>query len=663
MSSPRRVLLLVPVLLLAGCSDRVTGPSRAGPDPTRAISDALHDLQGNPHFFWLPPLVDQPPARLLRRFEALASPRLDLVCLESNSAPTCDPDDPIRTFTLGAGLVVEADHFKVELDTHDLGLSISSDDGTTFTTYRLVVRTDPLTEFGGPFLLGHADFQVAQGGKGARSRTTNEMFGLVDGRTLPVRFRIDDGAYAHALKVNLAEGAGDPDGEPLCQERCSVTLIDPEETTLATLDDGTGEAVTAIRFQPGDIAQTSVLVIDQRITDGEEANCADGVLVDKKYCYRYRITPDVPFSNDVRFGICPREIFHREDADLWRLMKVDYVSGEPVLTLPPPADVSDFLPCTESTQASLLSRVLQYASKRVIRPLFAQTGTRTWGGTIRDLSDLFWGMESPGPVIDSHSFVPDSAATSGTFVFTGRHFDGAVVSASYSLGMPYPPEVNADGTRLTVRYFFWYGAGPDTRFLYVRTPEGVDSVQVFKPRIDSHSFELDAGSPLSGRFLFGGEHFHGAHVYTSVHVLLRQREGIISDGGRVVAMPFHFAGGPPSPAGQMYVLTPYGSDSVAVRPPRVDEVVGVVNVPVDGYATGTLEVRGEYFHAAQVHTRDEYSILFTPPSTSRSPWVSADGRSLFIEYVVQAGRPAREYEFVAHTPYGATYFRITLVEP
>jgi hypothetical protein len=395
--SPRRFLLLALIVMLAGCSDRVTGPNRTGLDPARAISDAVHDAQGNPHFFWLPPLADQPPARMLRRFEALASPRLDLVCLETNAGTPCDPAVPIRTFTLGHGLVVEADHFKVELDTHELGLSISSDDGRTYTTYRLVVRTDPLADFGGPFALGHADFQVAQGGKGARSRTTNEMFGLVDGRTLPVRFRVDGGAYAHALKTNGAEATGDPEGEPLCQQHCSVTLIDPEETTLATLDDGTGQPVTAIRFQPGDLDQASVLVIDQRITDGEDANCADGVLVDKKYCYRYRITPDVPFNNDVRFGICPREIFDRADAELWRLMKVDYDGDDPVLTYPAEVDVRDFLPCSAETQASLLSRVLQYASKRIIRPLFAQTGTRTWGGTIRDLSDLFWGKQPPGP--------------------------------------------------------------------------------------------------------------------------------------------------------------------------------------------------------------------------------------------------------------------------
>jgi hypothetical protein len=661
--SPRRVISLALILLVASCTDLGTGLTRTAVDPSRSISDAVHDPQGNPHFFWLPPLADQPSTRLLGRFESLAAPRVDLVCFETNTTIACDPGESIRTFTLGDGLIVEPDHFKVELHTGNLGLSVSSDDGATFTTYRVLVRTDPLTDFGGPFVLGHADFQVALGGKGARSRTTSESFGLVDGRTLPVRFRIDSGAYAHALKANLAEGTGDPAGELLCQEHCSVTIISPEATTLATLDNGTGQAVTGIQFRPGDLDQTSVLIIDQRVTDGAGDNCATGVLVEKKYCYRYRITPDVPFNNDVRFGICPREIFDREDSESWRLMKVDYIDGEPDLTYPPEVDVRDFLPCGAEAQASLLTRLARFASARLITPLFAQTTTRTWGGMIRDFSDLFWGKEVVGPVIHSQSFVPDSAATSGTFVFTGQHFEDAVVSASYLLGMPHPPEVNAEGTRLSVRYYFWLGQGPETRFLYVRTPAGVDSVQVFRPRIDSHSFELNEGSQLSGHFLFGGEHFQGAHVYTSVHVLLTQREGIVTDSGRVVTMPFHFAGGPPSPHGHMYVLTPYGSDSTAVYPPRIDEVVGVVNVPTDGSATGTIEVRGEYFHAVQVHTPDEYSILFTPPHTSRWPWVSADGRSLFIDYLVYAGRPARAYDFVAHTPYGATYFQITLVAP
>jgi alpha-tubulin suppressor-like RCC1 family protein len=157
------------------------------------------------------------------------------------------------------------------------------------------------------------------------------------------------------------------------------------------------------------------------------------VLVEKKYCYRYRITPDVAFNNAVRFGICPHEIFDRPDSELWRLMKVDYVAGAPVLTRPPEVDVSDFLPCTAGSQASLLSRVLQYASKHVIRPLFAQTGTRLWGGMINDLSDLFWGKEilfQAGAAGDAHACMLDTGGAAYCWGYNGYGQLGTGTTAS-----------------------------------------------------------------------------------------------------------------------------------------------------------------------------------------------------------------------------------------
>jgi surface protein len=396
--SPSRLLSLAAVLLLSACADTMTDPLTAPPATSRGISDAVHGEDGNPHFFWLPPVAAQPAGRLLGRFEQLASPRVVVVCQETNQGVAdCDGHvgegfpAVVAEFDLGSGLLLEDDHFKVELDTRAFGLRLSSDDGASYSTYRILVYTDPLSDFGGPFVLGHADFRVGESGRAAKNLSTGDAIGLADGRTLPVRFRIDQGAYAHALGVNLARAVGDPDDGELCQENCSVTLIDPAETTVASLDDEAGLMVTAIQFQPGDLPETAVLVIDERITDGEDANCATGVQVDKRYCYRYRIIPDVEeFNNPVRFGICPRELPINDDL-AWRIHKVDYRNGVPVLTYPEEVDVSDFLPCTDAGGTAFLGRALRYASHWLVTPLFAQTTVRAWGGMVRDLSDLFWG--------------------------------------------------------------------------------------------------------------------------------------------------------------------------------------------------------------------------------------------------------------------------------
>jgi hypothetical protein len=406
--SPSRLLSLAAVLMLIACVDSMTDPLTAPPATSQGISDAVHGEDGNPHFFWLPPMASHPARRLLGQFEQLASPRVVVVCQETNEGISdCDGETPVEStitpglfadFGLGSGLMLEEDHFKVELDTWAFGLRLSSDDGTSVTIYRVLVYTDPLSDFGGPFVLGYSDIQIGETGRAAKNLSTSEVIGLADGRTLPVRFRIDQGAYAHALGVNLARAVGDPQDTELCQEKCSVTLIDPAETTVASLGDDSGLALTAIQFLPGDLPQTAVLVIDERTTDGDDVNCATGVHVDKRYCYRYRIIPDVEFNNPVRFGICPRELPINEDL-AWRIHKVDYRDGVPVLTYPEEVDVSDFLPCNDAGGTAFLGRALRYASDWLVTPLFAQTTTRTWGGMARDLSDLFWGrtLDDDGP--------------------------------------------------------------------------------------------------------------------------------------------------------------------------------------------------------------------------------------------------------------------------
>jgi hypothetical protein len=60
MLRPSRLLALASALVLLSCRDSAL-PSAPEIEPGFDISDAVH-TGGNPHFFWLPPLVDQPSA-------------------------------------------------------------------------------------------------------------------------------------------------------------------------------------------------------------------------------------------------------------------------------------------------------------------------------------------------------------------------------------------------------------------------------------------------------------------------------------------------------------------------------------------------------------------------------------------------------------------------
>lgn len=434
-----RLACVVTALVCAACSDNPASlPRSAVQEASHDISDATH-ATGNPHFFWLAPMVAQPRSDLFGTFQGMASPRVVLVCLKSNQLDLtdCDPDTPLASFDRDTGLEVADQQFEVNVDTHQLGLVATVDPDTAFTTYRLIVYTDSMADFGGRFILGYADIQLGENGSDVKNLSTGATIGLVDGRTLPVRFRIDAGAYEYALKINLATGTGDPQDEPLCQTNCSVTFVSPDSTTYAFLSDSSGQNVTGAEILSGDVLTSSVLVIDERITEGDNANCADGVSLDKKDCYRYRITPDVAFTNPIRIGICPTDV---PLSSVWRILKVDYAADmTPILTRPDPVDVSDFLPCTApSGSASLMQSAFQYAARWLVSPLMAQTEARVWGAMAKDLSDLFWGLDAEIAPVGNTDFT----ATTGTVVTPTVQVDSVLPGGSKK---PF------DGAKVTFR--------------------------------------------------------------------------------------------------------------------------------------------------------------------------------------------------------------------
>jgi surface protein len=168
---------LVLLFLVAGCRDRdlPTEPVRPG-DVLHAISDGIHN--GREGFYFLPPLVKDPAHT--GTFDASLSPVVE-IC----ETPECAALHARFSMTEGTGseivrLDVQAEHYTVNWHTNRTGTVLGQ-------TYRVRVSVAGT-------VLGYADIQMTANGAAARKTPNGEVIGVVHGRTLPVKFRIEAGA-------------------------------------------------------------------------------------------------------------------------------------------------------------------------------------------------------------------------------------------------------------------------------------------------------------------------------------------------------------------------------------------------------------------------------------------------------------------------------------
>lgn len=173
------------VMLLAFACERhvaTTGPSWA-------ISDGAH-LGGNRNFFFLPPLVPDPSGNSdfePDAFDAAAIPAVEICALAADACAPNQPEEFPVVFTMAGGpgsetirLDVAAEHFIVNWNAGDFALNPA-------LVYRIAVLV-----YGAR--VGYADVDVVSSGRELRNVNTNQYIGLVDGRTLPIKFRIERGA-------------------------------------------------------------------------------------------------------------------------------------------------------------------------------------------------------------------------------------------------------------------------------------------------------------------------------------------------------------------------------------------------------------------------------------------------------------------------------------
>jgi surface protein len=236
----RSRFLLLPLLSViavgVACADRGLPTEPPASDPMFAIGDATSGYKAG--FYWLPPMVSNPSTS--GTFDPHLSPEVEICALHEGEC-----GDHLVTFTMdGHGservrLEAGAEHYIVNWHTNQFDLSGA-------THYRISVRAGPNV------LLGYADVQPVSNGQQLRNVNTGEFIGLIDGRTLPIKFRIETGIIA-SITVSPAEETVAPGetqqfvasvfdlhGEPLST---TVTWASDDEAVVTVDQDGLATAV------------------------------------------------------------------------------------------------------------------------------------------------------------------------------------------------------------------------------------------------------------------------------------------------------------------------------------------------------------------------------------------------------------------------------------
>ena len=177
-----RPITLGGALLVAGCMDN---PSPTDLSPSLLIVDAEHGDDGS-HFYFLPPMVPNPGATGV--FDA-TQPAVVEVCELIDEGPDCE--ETITVFSVDDGTIdvsVEDEHYLALWHAGDFVLELDK-------LYRISV-------FVGAQELGYADVEPVANGSGLKNIDTGEVIGLVDNRTLPIKFRIEEGAIDEGITID-----------------------------------------------------------------------------------------------------------------------------------------------------------------------------------------------------------------------------------------------------------------------------------------------------------------------------------------------------------------------------------------------------------------------------------------------------------------------------
>lgn len=200
----RRTIPCISLFALMACQgENTTGvqtPDPSDPPPVFLIADGAHGAGNNPDFFFLPPVAPNPsesPNWDADGFDPSRQPSVSICEVNAttegqvNSGASCKAGEV--TYVFGdngpAAVQLRDDHYQVNW--------MVPKSGNVF--YRIKVKV-------GSIQLGAADVKTAANEARLKNVNTGDFVPLIDGRILPINFRIESGALLRPANDQLAVG-------------------------------------------------------------------------------------------------------------------------------------------------------------------------------------------------------------------------------------------------------------------------------------------------------------------------------------------------------------------------------------------------------------------------------------------------------------------------
>src|SRR5690348_5981219 len=395
------VVFLGAVVVLGACRDErtITKPAQ----PSFALSDGSNG--GNPHFFFLPPIVSQP--NFSGSFNAQLAPVVQ-ICQIDGAGNCVGPTFSPGTVQLNGS----AQQYQVNWNTDPSTL-------VPGLVYRISVSV------AGQPALGFADVVPVSGGVGQlKNLKTGDIFALQDGRTLPLKFRIELGAFGTNCVSDCAEGSLTNDG--------------------GTVVTNTGFA--GVQATAGWLASPSqVIVTIERVTTIDAATINDAgsnrciplavSVAPQQFegCYRFKTLPTATFAKLVTVGVCiPVTGLNEADLDAIQLYSVEEPVGEVPEIRALPNAPAPFVSCpgfastplSTGLLRSLPGQLLQQLA-RLVTPQRAYAFHLGAGGSTCCFSRIGWVL--PASKLINFDVDPSGAAIeAGSSVNTAYSNEGVI---------------------------------------------------------------------------------------------------------------------------------------------------------------------------------------------------------------------------------------------
>lgn len=349
------VLGIAALTAIAGCRDAVA-PTAHSPRTVAyspQILDGAHG--GNKAVFFLPPMVSNPSGQPgfgdPVRGDLTVSYKI-LRLLKPGSTECGSQNMLIKQFS---GVPFLTDHYQADWHTDESNLNPNC-------TYRIEVFVSNNANSPGQ-MEAFADVDVVSSGSQLKRVDTDEFIPLLDGRTLPIKVRIENGVT-------------------FCTDAHCVSEVVPNNTTttVATTDSNAAAQFPPNWFNPAQVGSNQVIVtiedVTSQVTGEGKQGCGLGLtrmVSPDAHCVRFSTEPRVTSTTaEITVMVCQEDRGDKTQL----LLKYDVDEAPKFLrNVPPPFNCPEAPPT--GIGATPLGRVLHLASGALTRAVRSVIGPRT----------------------------------------------------------------------------------------------------------------------------------------------------------------------------------------------------------------------------------------------------------------------------------------------